>query len=136
MAKHHFDVIYVDDDPMMTELFNQFVSWKYQQWRAYSFTDPLMLSNQIDQEEISARVWIIDLMMPEKNGTELAAAIREKYGEQEMIIGYTALETHVLQFDPQYSSGLQNFSQIVKKNEGISRLLGLADNLLRQQAVL
>jgi CheY-like chemotaxis protein len=136
VAKHQFDVIYMDDDPMMTELFNQFVSWKYQQWRSYSFTDPLTLYKQINQDEVSAKVWIIDLMMPEKNGTEIAAAIREKYGMDAVIIGYTALETHVLQVDPQYSGGLRNFSEIVKKNEGISRLLGLADSLIRSQPVV
>lgn len=134
MAKYHFDVIYMDDDPMMTELFNQYISWKYQQWRAYSFTDPLMLYKQIRRGEIQAKVWIIDIMMPEKSGPDLAAAIREQFGPQEVILGYTALEPHVLQADPQYNTGLHYFTQIVKKNEGISRLLSLADSLIRRPA--
>lgn len=131
MPVHHFDVIYIDDDPMMTELFNQFTRWKYGDWRSYAITDPLMLYNQIRAGDITARVWIVDIMMPGKNGTEVAAAIRERYGAGANIVGYTALEPQTLKTDPEYSGGLDNFSCIILKNEGIAHLLGLADGLVR-----
>lgn len=136
MAKNTFDVIYIDDDPMMAELFNQFISWKYQHWRAYAFTDPVLLYKQITAGEVNARVWIIDLMMPGKNGVELATAVRAQYGPQAMIVGYTALETQVLQADPEYCGGLDLFTHLIRKNEGIARVLALADSEVRKQLPL
>lgn len=136
MAKNTFDVIYIDDDPMMADLFNQFISWKYPQWRAYAFTDPVMLYRQIISGEVASRVWIIDLMMPEKNGVELARAVLEQYGAEQVLIGYTALETQVLEGDPAYSGGLDLFTHLIRKNEGIGRLLALADNEVRRQRPL
>lgn len=133
MAKYTFDVIYIDDDPMMTELFNQFISWKYRQWHAYAYTDPVTLWNQIANGDVTAKVWIIDIMMPDKNGAEIACAIREKFGEQVPVVGYTALEPTTLQNDSQYSTGLHYFSQIVRKNEGIAKVLEVVDGLLKNQ---
>lgn len=132
MPTYSCDVVYMDDDPMMVDLVQQFISWKYQQWKVCSFTDPQVLSNQIEAGEIAARVWIIDLMMPVKNGPEIAREIREKFGPRSAILGYTALEPVTLQSDPQYRDGLMYFTQLVRKNEGIARLLGLADDLLRK----
>lgn len=127
-----YDVVYMDDDPMMTELFDQFATWKYRHWQAYSCTDPLALYHQVTTGEINAQVWIIDIMMPKKNGAEIAAAIRERYGPAAMIIGYTALEPAALREDPQYSHGLHMFSKIVRKNEGIASLLKQADALVKR----
>lgn len=118
---------------MMAELFNQFISWKYQHWHAYAFTDPAVLYRQIADSEVDARVWIIDLMMPETNGVQLAASIRERCGPQSVIVGYTALETKILQMDPEYSGGLDLFTYLIRKNEGIARVLTLADAEVRKQ---
>jgi CheY-like chemotaxis protein len=127
-----YDVVYMDDDPMMTELFDQFATWKYRQWRAFSFNDPVVLYNQVMAGTIDAQVWIIDIMMPKKNGTEIAAAIRERFGAGAMILGYTALEPAALQEDPLYNQGLHLFSKIVRKNEGIASLLKQADALVKR----
>jgi CheY-like chemotaxis protein len=129
-----YDVIYMDDDPMMVELFTQFIGWKYRHWNAFSITNPLLLWKQVRARELAARVWIIDVMMPEKNGCDIAEAIRAQYGSAEQIIGYTALETGTLRSDPQYSRRLELFNHIVRKNEGIARVLLLAEELLAQAA--
>ena len=132
MAKNVFDVVYIDDDPMMADLFNQFISWKYQHWHAYAFTDPVLVHKQVTAGELDTRVWIIDLMMPQTNGVDLAAAVRAQYGQDAVIVGYTALETHVLEMDPEYSQGLDLFSHLIRKNEGIARVLALADAEVRK----
>jgi CheY-like chemotaxis protein len=136
VAKNIFDVVYIDDDPLMAELFNQFISWKYQHWHAYAFTDPVVVLQQVQAGEVNARVWIIDLMMPNTNGVELAAAVRAQYGPDAVIVGYTALETQVLETDPEYSQGLDWFNHLMRKNEGIARLLTLADSEVRKQRPL
>jgi hypothetical protein len=40
-------VIYIDDEPTMTDIFNQYVSWKYKHWRAVSFTNSVELYEKI-----------------------------------------------------------------------------------------
>lgn len=134
MINQTYDVIYMDDDPMMTELFNQFVGWRYQQWRVNTYTDPLVLHKQIRSGEVNARVWVIDIMMPKINGAELASEIRALYGVDVPVLGYTALERSALDADEQYRQGLHHFTQIVRKNEGIARLLDIVDNFLQGQA--
>ena len=133
MANYAFDVIYIDDDPMMTELFNQFINWKYRAWRAYACTDPVLLWKQIRAGELTAKVWIIDIMMPDKDGGEIACAVRERFGADVPVLGYTALELTTLQNDPAYSHSLEHFTQIVRKNEGIARVLALADGMMKNQ---
>lgn len=133
MAKNTFDVIYMDDDQMMADLFSQFIGWKYPRWRAHAFTNPVLLHRELRAGDIEAKVWIIDIMMPEINGCQIAAAIREHYGQDQVILGYTALEPETLHEDPQYSTGLHLFTRIVRKNEGMARLLSLADTLLESR---
>jgi DNA-binding response OmpR family regulator len=121
----------MDDDPMMADLLNQFISWKFSGWKAYTFTDPMLLYRKIKAGEVGARDWVVDIMMPEVNGCQIAAAIRQQFDDDQVILGYTALEPGTIQDDPEYRDGLQFFTQVVRKNEGIARLLGLAESLMK-----
>jgi len=124
----------MDDDPMMADLFNQFVSWKYSAWCTHAFTDPVLFYRQIRAGEIGAKVWIVDIMMPQVNGCQIAAAIREQMGQEQVILGYTALEPSTLYGEPEYSGGMHFFTQVVRKNEGIARVLSLAESLMKSRA--
>ncbi len=129
----HYDVVYVDDEPTMTTIFNQVVNLKYQNWRSISFNDSQILFERIEAGNISASVWIIDLMMPEKNGVQLARAIRGGGDSEAVLIGYTALDPQALGRSPEYSDALDLFSRIIGKQEGFIKVLtSLQATVLRQ----
>jgi response regulator RpfG family c-di-GMP phosphodiesterase len=128
-----YDVIYVDDEPTMTTIFNQVVNMKYQQWRAITFNDPQALYTRIEARSISARVWIVDLMMPEKNGIQIAQAVRATGDFSAVLIGYTALDPQSLGRQEEFSPALDLFSRIIGKQEGFIKVLAsLHATVLRQ----
>ncbi len=127
MAMNNYDVIYVDDEPSMTDIFNQFVNFKYKHWRACSFTNSQELYDRVAANEISSVVWIIDIMMPQKNGTEVAAIVSSECEPGTVILGYTALDPHTLDHKPEYRDGLKHFSRIINKQENFNNLLDLVD---------
>ena len=127
MAMNNFDVVYIDDEVCMTDIFSQFVKFKYQHWRACAFNDSMDLYNKIVSNEISAKVWIVDVMMPGRNGTQIAAALSEVVDPSTVVIGYTALDHHTLESKPEYKTGLRCFSRIINKQENFSNLLDLVD---------
>jgi len=127
MAMNNYDVIYVDDEPTMTDIFNQFVTYKFKDWRTCSFNNSQELFEKISSNEISAVVWIIDIMMPQKNGTEIAEAVAHECEPGTTILGYTALDPHTLDSKVEYKNGLRHFSKIINKQENFSNLLDLVD---------
>ncbi len=127
MAMNNFDVIYIDDEPTMTDIFTQFVNYKFKSWRACSFNHSQELYEKITANEVSAVVWIIDIMMPQKNGTEIAAAVAQVCEPGTVILGYTALDPHSLDSRPEYKEGLKHFSRIINKQENFGNLLDLVD---------
>lgn len=127
MAMENYDVIYCDDEPTMTDIFNQYVGWKYKHWRACAFNNSQELYDKIVSNEVSAVVWIIDIMMPQKNGTEIAAAVTGECEAGTVVLGYTALDPHSLDSRPEYHDGLKHFSKIVNKQESFGNLLELVD---------
>jgi DNA-binding NarL/FixJ family response regulator len=128
-----YDVIYVDDEPTMTTIFNQVVNLKYQQWRTIAFNDPSILFDRIEARNITSRVWIIDLMMPEKNGIQIAQAVRATGDFSTVLIGYTALDPQALGRSAEYSAALDLFSRIIGKQEGFIKVLAsLQATVLRQ----
>lgn len=128
-----YDVIFIDDETTMTTIFNQVVNLKHQHWRACSFNDSLALYELIEAKRISASIWIIDLMMPGKNGIEIAQAIRGSGDFTSVLIGYTALDPQSLSRNPDYRNALDVFSRIIGKQEGFIKLLaGLDMSILRR----
>ena len=132
MAMTNFDVVYIDDEHSMTEIFTQFVAYKYQHWRACSFTNSQEAFDKICSNEISSVVWIVDIMMPQKNGTEIAVAIQHECQPGTVVLGYTALDHHSLERKPEYQEGLKSFSKIINKQEEFSSLLELVDVWVKQ----
>jgi len=127
MAMQNFDVIYIDDEPTMTDIFTQFVNYKFKHWRACAFTNSQELYEKIIANEVSAVVWIVDIMMPQKNGTEIAAAVKNECAPGTVILGYTALDQHTLGSRTEYQAGLKHFSKIVNKQDNFSNLLDFVD---------
>lgn len=133
MAMENYDVIYIDDEPTMTDIFTQFVSWKYKHWRACAFNNSQELYDRIVSNEVSAVVWIVDIMMPQKNGTEIAAAVVGESEPGTVVLGYTALDPHALDSRPEYREGLKHFSRIVNKQESFGNLLDLVDVWVKKE---
>lgn len=121
------DVIFIDDEPSLTEIFQHYVLWKYKEWRFATFNNPILAYNDIVTSELSARVWIIDLMMPGKNGVQIAAAIRSVHGDTPVLLAYTALDRQSLHNHDQYRDGLHHFNNIINKKEDLSDVLSLVD---------
>jgi response regulator of citrate/malate metabolism len=134
MAMLNYDVIYIDDEPTMTDIFNQFVNYKYKHWRACAYTNSQDLYEKILANEVSAAVWIVDIMMPQKNGTEIAAAVSRECGPGTVILGYTALDQHTLGSRTEYKEGLRYFSKIINKQDNFSNLLDFVDIWVKKDA--
>lgn len=122
-----YDVIVVDDEPSVTEIFQQYVAWKYKDWRFLAFNSSVSLYDAIDREELAAKVWVVDIMMPKKNGTEIAEAIRQHHGSKPVVLAYTALDRRVLETDDNYKTRIHHFSHFINKREEFSSILSLVD---------
>lgn len=128
-----YDVVYVDDEPNMTEIFNQMVAIKYRGWRALALNDAEALFKNIEEGSISAAVWIVDLMMPGKNGLQIAQAVRDTGDSSAALIGYTALDLQTMGSSKEYGRALDIFTRVVGKQEGFLRVLaGLNATILNQ----
>lgn len=133
MAMENLDVIYIDDELTMTDIFNQFVNYKFKHWRARSYTNSQELYDKIVANEVSAVVWIVDIMMPQKNGTEIAEIISRECQPGTMILGYTALDSHTLSARTEYKDGLRYFSKIINKQDNFSNLLDYVDVFVKKE---
>ena len=122
-----FDVVFIDDEVSLTEIFQHYVLAKYRNWRFITFSNSTMVYNEVIDKQLSATVWIIDLMMPGKNGSQIASAIRKHYGQSPVIIAYTALDRQQIQHEPEYREGVVHFNQIINKMEDPVSLLSLVD---------
>ena len=123
-----YDLIYVDDEATMTAIFEQLVKLKYPQWRTAAFIDSQDLHERIVKKQITARVWILDLMMPAVNGVEIAQAIRQSGDSQAVLIAYTALDPQTLSRNPAYRDGLPLFARVIGKQEGFMKVLAGLDS--------
>jgi DNA-binding NtrC family response regulator len=122
-----YDVIVVDDEQSVTEIFQQYVAWKYKDWRFLAFNNSMSLYEAITQGELTAKVWVVDIMMPKKNGTEIAEVIRKKLGEKPVVLAYTALDRRVLETDESYKPRIHHFNRFINKREDFSAILSLVD---------
>jgi DNA-binding NtrC family response regulator len=122
-----YDVIVVDDEPSVTEIFQQYVTWKYRDWRFLAFNNSKSLYDSIARGELAARVWVVDIMMPTVNGTQIAEVIRQKLGDKPVVLAYTALDRRVLETDDNYKPRIHHFSRFINKREDFSSILSLVD---------
>ncbi len=127
MARREFDVVIIDDEVTVTDLFQQFILFKYKTWNFMVFNNPSMLHTAIASGEISSRVWVLDMMMPEKNGADLAVAIREQHGLDPILLAYTALDKRSLETQKAYQHGVKHFTHVINKREDIPSVLSLIE---------
>ena len=127
-----YDVIFIDDEASLTEIFQHFVLAKYKDWRFQAFSNANLAYNQIIDNQLTATVWIIDLMMPGKSGMEIAGAIREQDGHNPIVLAYTALDHQDLRMEEEYRDGLLHFDKVVNKMEDPVRLLSRVDVWMTQ----
>lgn len=122
-----YDVIFVDDEISLTEIFQHYVLARYKNWRFSTFNNAAMVYKEIVTGHLSSTVWILDLMMPGKNGVQVAEAIRAFHGQAPVLIAYTALDRADLQRQEDYRNGLHHFNRIINKMEDPVSLLSLVD---------
>jgi len=122
-----FDVIFIDDEVSLTEIFQHYVLADYKHWRFTTFSNAAMVYKEIVTGHLSSTVWIVDLMMPGKNGVQVAEAIRAFHGQQPTLIAYTALDRGDLQRHEEYRNGIHHFNRVINKMEDPVSLLSLVD---------
>lgn len=122
-----YDVIFIDDEVSLTDIFQQYVIWKYKDWNFMTFNNAQTAFNAIVDNRVSARVWIVDMMMPQKNGAEIAEAIRRQSGKEPVILAYTALDRRALESNETYRGGMHHFNHIINKREDFASILSLVE---------
>ena len=123
-----FDVVFIDDEVSLTEIFQHYVLAKYKSWKFTTFSNASMAYDQITKERLSSAVWIVDMMMPGKNGAQIAEAIRSNQnGDAPVVLAYTALDRHDLYRHKEYKDGMKHFNRVVNKREDLPDLLSLVD---------
>ena len=127
MQPSEYDIIMIDDEVSVTDIFQQYVLWKYAHWRFMTCSNPMLLYDAIEKGQMRAKVWVIDIMMPNKNGTEIAEAIRKNHGDEPVLLAYTALERRTLDTHEAYRNGMKHFNHIVNKREDFFSVLSLAE---------
>ncbi len=128
-----YDVVFIDDEKTLTEIFQHYALTKFKDWQFITFTNSSLAYNQIVNHRLSARVWIVDMMMPGKNGADIAAAIRENQnGSRPVVWAYTALDRQDLQRQAAYQKGLPCIDRVMNKREDMVDLLSLVDTMVTQ----
>jgi DNA-binding NtrC family response regulator len=120
-----YDAIYIDDERDMTSMFTTFIKIKYKAWRFRTYNNSMEAWIEIMEDRVHAKVWLLDIMMPNKDGTVIAEALAKYSSPAPVILGYTALDPLSLKDQPQYKDRLVYFNHIVNKQESISELLEL-----------
>jgi len=134
MTDKIYDVVIIDDESTVTDLFQQFILWKYKDWNFLTFNNSDILHAAISNRTISSRVWVIDMMMPGKNGADLAVTIREIYGDKPILLAYTALDKRTLETQKSYAHGIKHFNHVVNKREDFTSILSLIEIWIAQSA--
>ena len=130
---NNYDVVFIDDEQSLTEIFQHFALIKYKDWRFTTFSNPNLAFDQIVNHNLSATVWIVDMMMPGKNGAQIAEAIRaNQNGNHSIVLAYTALDQQELKQHEAYRQGLPCIDRIMSKREDLVGLLSLVDTMVGQ----
>lgn len=127
-----YDVVIIDDESTVTDLFQQFILWKFKDWDFLTFNNSDILYAAIVNRTINSRVWVLDMMMPGKNGADLAVKIREIYGDKPILLAYTALDKRTLETQKSYAHGIKQFNHVVNKREDFPSILSLIEIWIAQ----
>jgi DNA-binding NtrC family response regulator len=127
MPSPAYDVIIIDDEVSVTDLFQQYIIWKYRDWRFMTFNNSQIAYNAISNGQITSKVWVIDMMMPNKNGADIAEAVREIQGDSPVLLAYTALEKRTLESQEAYRHGMHLFNHVINKREDLPSILSLIE---------
>ncbi len=122
-----YDVIFIDDEASLTEIFQHYVLAKYKSWRFLTFSNSVSAYNEIVHNDLQATVWIVDMMMPGRNGAQIASAIRTSCGSSPVVLAYTALDRQELYDHEEYRDSVDHFNQVMNKREDLTSLLSLVD---------
>ena len=132
MVSPNYDVVIIDDEVSVTDIFQQYIIWKYQGWRFLTINNPTLAYNAIASGQISAKVWVIDMMMPQKNGADIAEVVREAQGHLPVLLAYTALERRTLETQDAYKHGMKHFNHVINKREDFTSILSLIEVWITQ----
>jgi DNA-binding NtrC family response regulator len=127
MASPNYDVVIIDDEVSVTDIFQQYLIYKYKDWRFMTFNNSQIAHTAIANGQLSAKVWIIDMMMPNKNGADIAEAVRDAQGGDPVLLAYTALEKRTLETQEAYKHGMHHFNHVINKREDFTSILSLIE---------
>jgi DNA-binding NtrC family response regulator len=133
MSPSTYDVVIIDDEVSVTDIFQQYILWKFSDWRFLTFNNSTIAYNAISREQITAHVWVIDMMMPNKNGADIAEIVRQKQGTNPVLLAYTALDRSVLNTQEAYRDGIKHFNHVVNKREDFTSILSLIEVWISEQ---
>ena len=125
-----YDAILIDDESALGEIFQHYVLFKFKEWRFLTFSNADLAYEQITQNNLDATVWIVDLMMPGKNGVQIAEAIRSKHGSTPVVLAYTAIDPQDVEKHTEYRDGVNYFTNLINKRFDIPNLLELVNSCI------
>lgn len=131
-----FDVVFIDDEITLLEIFQHYVLAKHGDWRFTTFSNASLAYQEILSRRLAAKVWILDLMMPGRNGAEIAEVVRQKGGESPVVLAYTALDSEQIMNDESYRDKMGHFDTVINKKEDIASVLSLVDVWVQQARAL
>jgi DNA-binding NtrC family response regulator len=132
MANAEYDVVIIDDESSVTDIFQQYIIWKYNNWRFLTFNNSQIAHDAIVNGQITSKVWVIDMMMPQKNGADIAEAVRQGQDGKSVLLAYTALERRTLETQEAYKNGINYFNHIINKREDFTSILSLIEVWIAQ----
>ena len=92
-----------------------------------TFNNSQMAFDMISSGQITSKVWVIDMMMPSKNGADIAEAVRQSQGDSPVVLAYTALERRSLETQEAYRHGIHHFNHVINKREDFVSILSLIE---------
>lgn len=124
MPATQYDVVYVDDERSITQIFTTYAKLEHDTWNFAAFNNSVDVYNQIQQNLIGSRVWLLDIMMPQRNGVEIANLIKKMHPDS-VVLGYTALDP--MDVKSKFGTQANAFNKIIRKNESVLEVLALMD---------
>ncbi len=127
MSSPGYDVVIIDDEVSVTDIFQQYIIFKYKDWRFMTFNNSQLAYTAISNGQLEAKVWVIDMMMPNKNGADISEAVRASQGSEAVVLAYTALEKRTLETQEAYRHGMKHFNHVINKREDFISILSLIE---------
>ncbi|HBX70806.1 MAG TPA: hypothetical protein DEH25_15855 [Chloroflexi bacterium] len=127
MSSPTYDVVIIDDEVSVTDIFQQYIIYKYKNWRFITYNNSQRAYEAIGSGQITSKVWVIDMMMPSKNGADIAEVVRQAQGDSPIVLAYTALEKRTLETQEAYRHGMHHFNHVINKREDFVSILSLIE---------